>query len=122
MIRPTYSVVDCFVSVSLCSLLIVMSVVGLVPTWMTITIVIREYIVMGIRSYAAAEGFVLSAQFWGKLKTIALFPGVLLVLLNIPYSVYVIALAVIMAAVSGIDYALKVSRYISGRSMSPESS
>lgn len=50
-------------------LLIAMVEVHLVPSWIVIIIVGREFVVMGMRSLAAASGKVIPAGRWGKLKT-----------------------------------------------------
>lgn len=43
--------------------------VGLVPAWIAILIITREFVVQGLRSLAAAQGIVISAGRWGKQKT-----------------------------------------------------
>lgn len=48
--------------------LVAMVAIGLLPTWMAIVIIVREFIVGGLRSFAAAEGTVISADKWGKHK------------------------------------------------------
>ena len=48
--------------------LIAMVAIGLLPSWMAIVIVVREFIVAGLRSFAAAEGLVIPADKWGKHK------------------------------------------------------
>jgi CDP-diacylglycerol---glycerol-3-phosphate 3-phosphatidyltransferase len=48
--------------------LIAMVAIGLLPSWMAIIIVVREFIVAGLRSFAAAEGLVIPADRWGKHK------------------------------------------------------
>ncbi len=48
--------------------LIAMVAVGILPSWMAIIIISREFIVTGLRSFAAAEGTVISADRWGKQK------------------------------------------------------
>jgi CDP-diacylglycerol--glycerol-3-phosphate 3-phosphatidyltransferase len=50
--------------------LIALVQVGLVPAWITIVIVAREFLVAGLRSLAAAEGLVIPAGRWGKQKTL----------------------------------------------------
>lgn len=99
--------------VFVCGLLVVMSATQLTPAWITFTIVVREFIVMGLRAYVASEGLVLSAHFWGSLKTIFLFAGVLGVLLRIPYSHWLLVVGVFLAVISGADYAFKVWNHVS---------
>lgn len=99
--------------VFVCGLLVIMSVNHMIPVWLTFIIIAREFIVMGLRSYVASEGLVLPAQFWGSLKTIFLFAGVLGVLLGIPYSNWLLVIGAFLAVASGSDYALKVWRHVS---------
>ena len=42
---------------------------GLVPAWIVVIIVSREFLVTGLRSMAAAKGTVIPAGKWGKQKT-----------------------------------------------------
>jgi len=56
--------------------LIALTQVALVPAWITITIVTREFIVSGLRSVAAARGVVIPAGRWGKQKTFITLVGV----------------------------------------------
>ncbi|ABU58033.1 CDP-diacylglycerol--glycerol-3-phosphate 3-phosphatidyltransferase [Roseiflexus castenholzii DSM 13941] len=43
---------------------------GLLPGWTALIIIIREFAVSGLRSYAAAEGEVIAARQWGKQKLV----------------------------------------------------
>jgi CDP-diacylglycerol--glycerol-3-phosphate 3-phosphatidyltransferase len=40
----------------------------LLPSWLAVIIIVREFAVSGLRSYAAAEGVVIPARQWGKQK------------------------------------------------------
>src|SRR5712692_4352027 len=51
------------------TILIALVQVGLVPAWLVVIIVAREFLVTGLRSMAAAKGKVIPAGVWGKLKT-----------------------------------------------------
>lgn len=51
-------------------MLIALVQVGVVPAWITIVIVAREFVVQGLRSLAAAEGVVIPAGPLGKQKTL----------------------------------------------------
>ena len=42
----------------------------LIPGWVALLIIVREFAVSGLRSYAAAEGHVISARQWGKQKLV----------------------------------------------------
>jgi CDP-diacylglycerol--glycerol-3-phosphate 3-phosphatidyltransferase len=50
--------------------LIALVQMGLVPAWIVIVIVTREFLVSGLRSLAAAQGVVIPAGRWGKQKTL----------------------------------------------------
>jgi CDP-diacylglycerol---glycerol-3-phosphate 3-phosphatidyltransferase len=52
------------------AVLIALVQVRVVPAWIVIVIVTREFLVSGLRSLAAAEGVVIPAGRWGKQKTL----------------------------------------------------
>jgi CDP-diacylglycerol--glycerol-3-phosphate 3-phosphatidyltransferase len=62
-------------------LLVALVVVGLSPGWMAALIIAREFLVTGLRSYAAALGVVIPAGGWGKAKTLITIAALLLVIL-----------------------------------------
>lgn len=41
---------------------------GLLSSWVAVLIIVRDFAVSGLRSYAAAEGVVIAARSWGKQK------------------------------------------------------
>lgn len=43
---------------------------GLLPAWIVIVIISREFIISGFRLVAADNGIVIAAGYWGKLKTV----------------------------------------------------
>ncbi len=51
------------------AMLVSFTQVSIVPAWITIVIITREFLVSGLRSLAAAQGVVISAGKWGKQKT-----------------------------------------------------
>ncbi len=51
------------------AILIALVQIGLVPAWIVIIIVAREFLVTGLRSMAVAKGKVIPAGTWGKQKT-----------------------------------------------------
>ncbi len=55
--------------------LIAMVEIGLVPTWMAATILIREFVVQAVRQLAATEDVVISARRLGKAKTLTTLAG-----------------------------------------------
>ncbi len=52
------------------TILIALVQIGLVPAWVVVIIVAREFLVTGLRSMAAAKGKVIPAGMWGKQKTL----------------------------------------------------
>lgn len=55
--------------------LVAMVEVGLLPTWMVATIVVRELVIGGVRQMAAAENVVIAARPLGKAKTLTTLVG-----------------------------------------------
>lgn len=48
--------------------LIAMVAVGVLAPWIAIVIIVREFVITGLRAFAAAEGMVIPADRWGKHK------------------------------------------------------
>jgi CDP-diacylglycerol--glycerol-3-phosphate 3-phosphatidyltransferase len=63
-------------------LLIAITVAHLAPGWMAAVIIAREFLVTGLRSYAAALGIVIPAGGWGKAKALITIVALFLVLLE----------------------------------------
>ena len=61
--------------------LIAMVQVGLLPTWMVATILVRELVIAGVRQMAAAENVVIAARPLGKAKTLTTLVGMAVLLL-----------------------------------------
>lgn len=61
--------------------LIAMVEIGLLPSWIVATVLIREIVVAGVRQIAAAESVVIPARALGKAKTVATLGGMALLLL-----------------------------------------
>jgi len=53
-----------------CSAMIGLTELGMIPAWMTIIVISREFIISGYRLIAAEQGIVIAAGFWGKIKTV----------------------------------------------------
>ena len=84
--------------------------------WFLFIILAREFIVTGIRLLAAAEGKIIAANIWGKIKTVSQIFAILLILFeNYPFSEFsdidaggiMIIIAVITTIVSGYDVVKK---------------
>lgn len=91
---------------------------GIIDPWPVFIILAREFAVSGIRLVAAAEGEVIAASFWGKIKTVtqmlSIIAGILLMcIIAIPENVsntitcLLVWLSVIFTIVSGAEYIIK---------------
>jgi CDP-diacylglycerol---glycerol-3-phosphate 3-phosphatidyltransferase len=84
--------------------------IRLLPGWMVILIIGREFAVSGLRSIAAAEGYTIKAGELGKSKMMLQVVGVTLVMLSIRWpDLRALALAamwavVVMGLASAVDY------------------
>ena len=54
-----------------------------VPAWAAVVIIAREFAVSGLRSIAAAQGRVIAASWWGKIKTVIQIIAIILLLLKV---------------------------------------
>jgi len=92
--------------------------VGLLPAWMAIVIIGREFAVTGLRSIAAAEGFTIKASELGKTKMVFQVVAVALLLVGVhwppiaPVAMWVLWGVVVFAVVSLVDYFRKFWRKI----------
>lgn len=86
---------------------------SLIPAWMIVIIITREYAISILRAIAASDGQVLAASSGGKLKTVTQILAVLMLLLNIPFGIIVMWIAVIITFVSGAQYLLINKKLIS---------
>jgi CDP-diacylglycerol---glycerol-3-phosphate 3-phosphatidyltransferase len=92
--------------------------IRLLPGWMVILIISREFAVSGLRSIAAAEGYTIKAGELGKSKMMLQVVGVALVMLSIRWPhIRIYALAVMWAVVvfglaSAVDYFRKFWRKV----------
>ena len=85
-----------------------------VPAWIVMVIITREFVVTGLRLVAAAEGVVIAASKGGKLKTVCQITALIMLILNIPYGMAVMWVAMILTVWSGMDYLIKGSKIITG--------
>ena len=87
----------------------------IVPSWVAMIIIAREFAVSGLRTVAAAEGKVIAASGWGKIKTFIQIVAIITALINLSYAIPVLntltnifmAAAVIITVISGVDYFVK---------------
>ena len=94
-----------------CAALICLSASGMVPAWMVIIIISREFIISGFRLVASDNGVVIAASYWGKFKTTFQMIMVCLMIANIDalavLTQVVMWNAVILTVISLIDYLVK---------------
>lgn len=94
--------------------------IGELPAWIVIIIVCRDFIISGIRLVAAADGTVIAASFWAKLKTATQMIMIIVVLFNsnivlIQYlETILIYLALVLTIVSLVEYIIKNIKIFSG--------
>ena len=106
--------------------------IGRISSWLLMIIVLRDFMVTGIRLMASKEGVVMAAKMIGKVKTTTqmiaiiylLFEPCILKACGMPYAyplqvntVTVIGdvlfyISVIMTVISGLDYLLKNRKYL----------
>ena len=88
---------------------------GVINSWAVMIVMAREFMVAGVRLAAVAEGTVIAASIWGKLKTVSQMAAVIiaLIVLNIPslngvlITNVCIWISVILTVLSGADYLIK---------------
>ncbi|HHV13894.1 MAG TPA: CDP-diacylglycerol--glycerol-3-phosphate 3-phosphatidyltransferase [Clostridiales bacterium] len=86
---------------------------GLMPAWIVVVIIAREFIISGFRLIASDNGVVIAASWWGKIKTnVQMIMSVLLIFdldfyaINVLEQIF-IYLSLILTVVSLIDYMVK---------------
>ena len=96
-----------------CSALICLIQLELIPAWVVIIIIAREFIISGFRLIASDNGVVIAASYWGKFKTAFQMLTVIVLILNIPNKVFTILGTVLiyvslaLTVISLIDYIAK---------------
>ena len=103
-----------------CSAMICLVNLKLLPSWIVIIIIAREFIISGFRLIAAEHQIVIAASMWGKFKTTFQMSMIILLILNMNFDVYVAGVgiihvlaliatyvALVLTVVSLIDYLCK---------------
>lgn len=94
-----------------CSALICFIEMGLLPAWIVIIIISREFIISGFRLVASDNGVVIAASYWGKFKTTSQMIMIILLIAQIPgfdlLEQIFIYIALILTVVSLLDYLIK---------------
>jgi CDP-diacylglycerol--glycerol-3-phosphate 3-phosphatidyltransferase len=84
--------------------------IRLLPGWLVVLIISREFAVSGLRSIAAAEGYTIKASELGKSKMMLQVVGITLVMLSIrwpalhPFATFTMWAVVIFGLASAIEY------------------
>ena len=96
--------------------MVLLTMTGVVNPWVTVLVLAREFIVSGVRTAAAAEGNVVAASVWGKVKTIWQFIAITIALLiNVPclFISVLMWINLLLTVLSGADYLVKNKKYLS---------
>lgn len=84
-----------------------------IPAWIVIIIISRELFISGFRILAADQGTVLAAGWWGKFKTAFQMVMIIVLIIDIPLTVFDIAgwvliwISLALTIISMIDYVVK---------------
>lgn len=94
---------------------------GLIPSWIIIIIISREFIISGFRLVASDNGIVIAAGWWGKIKTTVQMLMSILLIIHISHPVYraaeqvFIYASLILTVVSLVDYMIKNKTVLSAK-------
>ncbi len=97
--------------------LIMLAPLGRIPAWVSLLIITRELAVTGLRGLAASSGIVVAASGLGKIKSIAQYTGLSILIfplgvLPIPFlhelGLGILYVSLVLTIWSGIDYFVKL--------------
>ncbi len=83
---------------------------GMLPAWVVIILIAREFIINGFRLLAAKDGIVIAAGIWGKVKTVVQMIMIIALLLDFPFVLFgvleqiLIYASVVLSVFSVVDY------------------
>ena len=100
--------------------MIVMIPIGRIPAWIVAVIVIRDFIVDGIRAISSSRGIIVQASKLGKQKTLCQIFAVSALMIHYPFlgvnahavGVVILSVALVMSVYSGVDYFIKFYRSV----------
>jgi len=81
-----------------------------VDFWMAAAIMAREIIITSLRIYLLTGRIVVPASNFGKAKTIVQSIAIIFVLLNLPFSRFMMFAAVFLTIISGLEYLIRIRR------------
>ncbi|HOO42049.1 MAG TPA: CDP-diacylglycerol--glycerol-3-phosphate 3-phosphatidyltransferase [Syntrophales bacterium] len=95
--------------------MILMIPIGRIPAWVVAIIIIRDFVVDGMRSIASSEGLVIDASGLGKQKTLCQIIAVSALMIHYPLfgldahavGIVVLYVALFLTLYSGADYSIK---------------
>ena len=94
-----------------CSAMICLIDLKLIPVWVVLIIIAREFIISGFRLVASDNGIVIAASYWGKFKTTFQMVMICLMIANIEalsvLTTIVMWVALVLTVVSLVDYLMK---------------
>ena len=94
-----------------CSAMICLVDLKLIPVWVVLIIIAREFIISGFRLVASDNGIVIAASYWGKFKTTFQMIAVVLLILDIPslalLTTLCVWIALALTIISLVDYIVK---------------
>jgi CDP-diacylglycerol--glycerol-3-phosphate 3-phosphatidyltransferase len=93
---------------------------AVLPNWVVIIIIAREFVITGFRTLAVEQNIVIAASKWGKAKTISQMIMLIVLLLNFDniYFTYagevLIVVSVLLTIISAVDYIIKNKGVLKG--------
>jgi len=97
--------------------LLMLQDIGVIPMWIVLVILTREFIVTGIRLIAVDGGNVIAASNLGKYKTASTMVALILLLFHVPalnltvvtmdLGLIILYIATVLTIVSGLEYIIK---------------
>jgi len=101
--------------------MVLMIPIGRIPAWIVAIIIIRDFIVDGIRTIASDRGIVIDASPLAKKKTLCQNFAVSALIIHYPFigadahvvGMFILAIALLLTLYSGADYLLKFYRIVS---------
>lgn len=103
--------------------MILMIPIGRISAWIVAIIIIRDFVVDGVRAIAQSEGFVIQASRLGKRKTLCQIFAVSALMIHYPFlgadahavGTVILYIALVLSVTSGIDYLIKFYENILSR-------
>lgn len=96
-----------------CAALVCMVEKAILPAWLVILILSREFIITAFRTIAAAENIIIAASWWGKIKTVCQMALIIFMLFGFRGAAadvigkLLILAAAVFTVVSAVDYIAK---------------